>query len=179
MEKGMVDNRVNRIFFITGAESTGKSTLTAQLAGHFGAIGVPEYARTYLETLNRPYQLEDVERIAKGQIDLIYQYRNRPLVFFDTCLFILKVWFKEVYQTVPDWLEREIPLIGKGIYLLCEPDLPWQYDPLRENPTRRDYLNKQYEEELQKAGFSYFRVSGNETARTQNAIEIINRMLIC
>lgn len=175
----MDGNRINRVFFITGAESTGKSTLTTQLAEHYGAVGVPEFARKYLESINRPYQLTDVEQIAKGQIDLIYKNRNHSLVFFDTCLIILKVWFNEVYHFVPDWLEMEIPLIGNGIYLLCEPDLPWQYDPLRENPTRRDYLNKQYEEELRKAGFSYFRVSGKENERTQNAIEIINRMMIC
>ncbi len=167
------------MFFITGAESTGKSSLTEALAKHYGAIGVPEYARTYLESLNRHYEYADVELIARKQIDLIKQNRNNPLVFFDTCLIILKVWFREVYNDVPAWLEEEIPRAGQGIYLLCETDLPWQYDPLRENPHRREYLSEQYEQELNAAGFSYFRVFGTGQERVQHAIEIIDRVLIC
>ncbi|MFA5816950.1 MAG: ATP-binding protein [Bacteroidales bacterium] len=175
----MDNNSINRFFFITGAESTGKSTLTEELAKQFGGIGIPEYARTYLESINRHYNYADVESIARRQIELIYQNRKNPIVFFDTCLINLKVWFREVYNDVPGWLEEEIPRAGQGIYLLCEPDLPWQYDPLRENPHRREYLSEQYEQELNAAGFTYFRVFGKGEERVQNAIEIINRVLIC
>lgn len=175
----MDDSRMNRIFFITGAESTGKTTLTEELAKHFGATGIPEYARTYLESLDRHYNYSDVETIARHQIELIYKNRLNPMVFFDTCLINLKVWFREVYNDVPTWLEEEIPRAGQGVYLLCEPDLPWQYDPLRENPDRRDYLSEQYEQELKAAGFTYFRVFGKGEERVQNAIEIIDRVLLC
>ena len=179
MEEIMDNFSINRVFFITGAESTGKSTLTGALAEHYGGIGIPEYARTYLETIDRHYDFSDVETIAHRQIDLIHQNRNKPLVFFDTCLIILKVWFREVYKEVPDWLDKEIPLAGQGVYLLCEPDLPWQYDPLRENPHRREYLSDQYEQELKAEGFTYFRVFGNGKERVLNAIEIIDRVLLC
>jgi len=179
MEKSMDDANLNRVFFLTGAESTGKSTLTEELASKFGAVGVPEYARTYLESLNRKYEYPDVEIIARRQIELIYLNRQNPIVFFDTCLIIIKIWFREVYHKVPEWLEQEIPRAGKGIYLLCEPDLPWQYDPLRENQYRREYLSEQYELELKAAGFPYFRVSGTGKNRVQNAIEIIERLIIC
>lgn len=175
----MDDNNINRVFFITGAESTGKSMLTEELAKHFGAIGIPEYARTYLESIHRHYNYSDVEIIARRQIELIYENRQNPIVFFDTCLIILKVWFREVYNIVPKWLEEEIPLAGQGIYLLCEPDLPWQYDPLRENQFRREYLSGQYELELKAAGFPYFRVFGKGEERVQHAIEIIDRLIIC
>lgn len=179
MEKDLDSRAMNRIFFITGAESTGKSTLTTELSDQFGGIGIPEYARTYLESIDHPYTYEDVERIARRQIELIHENRNNPLVFFDTCLINLKVWFREVYHLVPEWLEEEIPIAGKGVYLLCQPDLPWQYDPLRENPHRREYLSEQYETELKNAGFVYFRVFGSGAARVENAKEIIKRVLIC
>ena len=173
----MADDSIDRVFFITGAESTGKSTLTEELAKRFGAVGIPEYARTYLESINRPYKYEDVETIARHQIDLIYLNRQKPLVFFDTCLIILKIWFREVYHIVPGWLEEEIPKAGQGTYLLCEPDLPWQYDPLRENPFRREYLSEQYEQELKAAGFTYFRVFGKGEERVHQAVEIINGVI--
>lgn len=169
---------MSRVFFITGAESTGKSALTDALASHYGAVGVPEYARTYLESINRNYDYEDVVAITRRQIGLIYENREAPMVFFDTCLIILKVWFREVYRQVPEWLEAEIPKAGQGIYLLCEPDLPWQFDPLRENPYRREYLSEQYEIELNAAGFSYFRIFGTGGQRVQNAIEIVNRITV-
>ncbi len=176
MEKGM-ENCMSNVFFITGAESTGKSTLTGALSAHFSAVGIQEYARNYLENLGRPYRYADVEVIARQQIDLINQYRSGQLVFFDTCLLNLKVWFQEVYHKVPVWLTNDIPEAGQGVYLLCEPDLPWEFDPLRENPHRRDYLTDQYEKELQTAGFDYFRVSGTGEARTKCAIEIVNRCI--
>jgi nicotinamide riboside kinase len=177
MEKDMEGNNINRLFFITGAESTGKSTLTDELARRFGGTGVPEFARTYLETIARPYTYNDVEIIARRQIGLIYENRQKPLVFFDTCLIILKVWFCEVFNRVPEWLENEIPMIGQGIYLLCEPDLPWQFDPLRENPHRREYLSRQYEKEIRAAGFDFFRISGSGQERVQCATEIVNRFI--
>ena len=167
---------MNHVFFITGAESTGKSVLTRQLAEAYDAPGIQEYARFYLENLGKPYAWSDVEAIARGQSDLIRKYRNEPLVFFDTCLINIKVWFREVYQRIPEWIEQQIKEIGQGIYLLCEPDLPWEYDPLRENPGKREYLNKQYENELKLAGFDYFRVSGAGPARLESAMKIVDRI---
>jgi nicotinamide riboside kinase len=175
----MAGTDLNRVFFITGAESTGKSSLTSSLAEHYGGVGVPEYARTYLESIGRHYTYSDVETIARHQLELIRMNRDNPLVFFDTCLIILKVWFREVFNEIPEWLGPQIAASGKGIYLLCQPDLPWEYDPLRENPYRRDYLSEQYEMELKAAGFTYFRIFGQGEKRIQNAIEIIDRVLIC
>jgi nicotinamide riboside kinase len=177
METSMESNPINKVFFITGAESTGKSTLTMDLAAHFGGLGVPEFARTYLESLDDSYKYSDVEYIAHRQIELIKESGAAQLVFFDTCLINLKVWFREVFQQVPSWLEQEIPIAGRGIYLMCQPDLPWEFDPLRENPHRRDYLTEQYEHELKAAGFVYFRIFGKDEVRLQNAIEIVNGVI--
>ncbi len=168
---------MNRLFFITGAESTGKSDLTIGLAQHYSVPGIPEYARAFLESINRPYTFEDVVAIAHGQAGLIRKYRNEPIVFFDTCLINLKVWFREVYQVIPGWLEQEIREIGKGTYLLCEPDLPWVYDPLRENPHRREYLTLEYEKEMKSAGFDYFRISGMGDQRLERAVKVVNDTL--
>ncbi|MDV7398455.1 ATP-binding protein, partial [Arthrospira platensis SPKY1] len=52
---------------LTGPESTGKTTLAKALAARFDTVWAPEYARTYLERLGRPYQYGDLEVIARGQ----------------------------------------------------------------------------------------------------------------
>lgn len=49
---------------VTGSESTGKTALAKFLAEKTNNIWVPEYAREYVEHLNRPYQYEDVMQIA-------------------------------------------------------------------------------------------------------------------
>ena len=53
---------------VIGPESTGKSTLSAQLAKYFSTNFVKEYAREYLENLERAYTESDLDVIAKGQI---------------------------------------------------------------------------------------------------------------
>lgn len=168
---------MKRHFFIVGAESTGKSTLTQDLACRFGAPGIDEFARGYLEKIGRPYMYADLERIARGQLSLIMENRDRELVFFDTDLINIKVWFQLVYQTVPDWLPGEIEKTGVGTYLVCQPDIPWVPDPLRENPGRRDYLNDLYEKELELAGFPYFRISGTGNDRLLLAVNIVQRVI--
>ncbi len=54
-----------KIIVITGAESTGKSTLTEALAKHFNVPYIPEIAREYIEKLPHKYNYRDVEIIAK------------------------------------------------------------------------------------------------------------------
>lgn len=53
---------------ITGPESSGKSTLTKLLAKEYKTSFVQEYAREYLEKIDRPYELEDVLIMAKEQL---------------------------------------------------------------------------------------------------------------
>lgn len=55
---------------VIGPESTGKSTLSEQLANHYQTVWVPEFARGYLETLGRAYNQDDLLRIAEGQLQL-------------------------------------------------------------------------------------------------------------
>ena len=66
MGKGPEDSI--RTIVITGAESTGKTTLTNELAKYYNSSYVNEYARTYVEKLSRPYNYNDIEEIAKHQV---------------------------------------------------------------------------------------------------------------
>lgn len=59
------------IITIVGPESSGKTTLARELASAYGVPWVPESARKYLEGLGRPYQANDLNRIAEGQLELI------------------------------------------------------------------------------------------------------------
>lgn len=173
MEKG---NTSGLRIAITGPESTGKSVLADQLANRFCGVAVPEYARGYIKTIDRPYSYADVEFIARGQIE---QYRGlqrttQP-VFFDTWLIITKVWFDWVYQTVPVWLEDAIHELPIDLYLLMLPDLPWIADPLRENGGEsRMRLFERYKQELDTYGFPYVEIGGVGETRFLNAESVIH-----
>ncbi|MFH0762087.1 MAG: ATP-binding protein [Bacteroidota bacterium] len=168
---------MNHHFYIVGAESTGKSTLTHDLSLHFGAPGIDEFARGYLEKIGRPYTFADLEQIARGQLNLIFENQDQEMVFFDTDLNNIKIWFQLVYSTIPDWFTGEMKKFGQGTYLVCQPDIPWVPDPFRENPDRRDFLNDLYEKELELAGFPYFRISGFGNERLVRAINIVKRVI--
>ena len=94
---------------ITGPESTGKSELSQALALHYGGKAISEYAREYVEKLNRSCTYEDVEHIARWQQNTyIETQRSGAYVFFDTWLIITRVWFEVVFKKVPAWLDEQI-----------------------------------------------------------------------
>lgn len=165
---------------ITGAESTGKSTLCAKLAEHYNTIWLPEFAREYVETLDRPYTYDDVVAIAKKQIILEEEYFKKvdKILFVDTSLIITKVWFEIVYKKKPDWLAKKINTSKANFYLLCNNDVEWQQDTVRENGGEmRDKLFKIYHNELIELGIDYKIVEGQDNIRTNNAIQNIDNFL--
>ena len=170
---------MNNRFVITGPESTGKSTLTELLAKHYHSSWVKEYAREYLENLNKPYTLEDVIKMAKIQLEEeVEQKHNYPL-FLDTDLTVFKVWINEKYHQQIDWIEEEIKQSSDKIFLLCDIDIPWQPDPLREHPNLEDRqrIFNQYIEIMQENKFNYHIISGDLNTRLKKCIEIVDNLI--
>ena len=160
---------------LTGPESVGKSTLTKQLADHFKMPFIDEIARTYIENLNRPYTKNDVLEIAKMQIEAEQNIiKQKPeLVFIDTDLIITKIWLLHVYNDYPAWIDKELKLNPAFLHLLCYYDLPWQFDPVRENPEIRPYLFEKYQEEIEKLNLKSGIVKGVGETRFLNAVKIV------
>ncbi len=164
---------------ITGAESTGKSTLSDALANHYRSISVPEFSRSYIENLKRPYTYNDVEFIARKQIEIEKNLLpDKSPIFFDTWLIITKVWFDFVYNKRPKWLDSYIENSNIDLFLVCDIDLPWIYDPVRENGgENRKVLHDIYIENLKKYGFKYQIVSGEGEDRIKNAICFVDQLI--
>lgn len=167
--------KIKRIALI-GPESTGKTTLCKQLAEHFQTVCVPEYAREYIEKLNRQYTLDDIELCARKQLELEDELaqRAKQFLFSDTELIIAKVWCEDVFKTCPQWIEEEISKRKYDLFLLTFPDLPFEDDPVRENPHRRDYFFELYKSELEKRKFGYAIIKGKGNARFENALNSIS-----
>ena len=168
-------DQIIRIALI-GPESTAKSTLSEQLAGHYKTVWVQEYSREYLQQINRKYTLEDVLKIAQQQLELenrLIKKANR-FIFADTELIVSKVWCEDVFNISPDWITKNILPTKYDLYLLTAPDLPWQEDPVRENPHRREFFFNWYESELKAINARYVVINGIGEMRLQNAIDAID-----
>jgi len=162
---------------ITGPESTGKSTLCEQLARHYETIFIPEYARYYVENLGRSYTFEDVEHVARTQINEIKKYERiaNKILFLDTYLIITKVWFDVVYKKCPAWVVNAIKQTDIDLFLLCDTDIPWKPDGVRENGGEmREKLFNIYQHELEEFGFLYSVLKGEGEKRLENAISVID-----
>jgi NadR type nicotinamide-nucleotide adenylyltransferase len=172
-------NRTVKIVLI-GPESTGKSTLTKQLAAHFNAPFVEEAAREYLEKRPKPgYELSDLEAIAKQQLANTHKaLETKPkLLFCDTDLVTLHIWAMDKFDARIPFIENNLVAEKSDLYLLCKPDLPWEIDPLREDSTRRDELFEWNAWVLEEMTANVVVIRGSGEARLQNAINTVNEFL--
>lgn len=170
-----------RKIVIIGPESTGKSTLCEQLAAHYQTVWCPEYAREYLLENGAHYTYNQLLDIAKGQLaleDQLAESANQHY-FIDTNMYVMKVWCEVVFENCHNWILNQIAQRSYDLYLLCNTDLPWEYDVLREYPdiAMREKLYKMYKDLLVHDGTTWAEVSGNEEERLQTAIRHIDDRL--
>lgn len=165
---------------ILGPESTGKSTLAADLAIHFAEPWVPEYAREYLEKINRPYEFEDLLEIGKGQVALEDQLAGKAknFLFCDTDLRVIHIWSEHRFGKTHPWVLDEIARRTYDLILLTDTDLPWTPDPQREYPEleMRQYFFKKYLQLAEESGFPFLIVSGNREIRLKTGVEAIGNL---
>lgn len=162
---------------ISGPESTGKSLISAYLADQLNCPFLPEYARDYIAGLSRPYNYDDLLHIAESQVKLKTEAENSgfKMLVLDTWLIITKIWFMEVYNKYPTWLDEEIAGHKIDLYIILKPDIPWIPDPLRENGgKKRIYLMNKYIEEIRKTGYKYAIIGGQGERRIQNVMQEVS-----
>lgn len=177
MEKKANTFNLIRKIAVTGPESTGKSMLASQLADYYNTSWVPEYAREYLGNLNRPYHVDDILEIAKGQMknEMTAGQNASRFLFCDTELIVPKIWSEVKYQRCDPWILEQIEKHRYDLYLLCYIDLPWMEDPLREHPHLREHLFNLYYEELLERGFPFVVIAGTGEERLNNAVNAIEQ----
>lgn len=167
---------------IIGPESTGKSTLAAALAEHFDIPWVPEYARSYLENLNRPYREDDLLAIAKGQMEAEDRLATEapyppPFVACDTELTVIKIWSEVKYGRVHPWILEELHQRKYDHYLLTHIDLPWIPDPQREHPHMREALMERYLQECKERNLPYTLIEGQALERLNKAVNTLEGLI--
>lgn len=163
---------------IVGPECTGKTVLSRQLAQQYNTEWVPEFARQYLDQINRPYEQHDLLKIAKWQITLEDELAlmAKDYLFCDTNLLVIKVWSEFKYGTCDAEILALLHKRSYDLHLLTNIDIPWEFDPQREHPHKREELFNIYESELQKLKVPYTIVSGSYDQRLQHATKAIENL---
>jgi NadR type nicotinamide-nucleotide adenylyltransferase len=179
MEK-RIDTEQHKIIriAITGPESTGKSALVRGLAKHYKANYVREFARDYIKFLGRDYNYFDLFVIAQKQLfNERHQERHAErYLFCDTDLTVIKIWAMHRYKKCHPWIISKLDEIKYDLYLLCDIDLTWEFDPIREHPDLRKYFFKQYHAELTSRNLPFVVISGRGSQRLQNAIAAVDKL---
>ncbi len=169
---------------VLGPESTGKSTLCDALSKHYQTIWCEEYAREYLSKNGTEYTYENLLTIAEGQIaneELATQkaiQENMSHLIIDTDMYVMKVWCEYVFNNCHPFILDQISKRQYAAYLLCDIDLPWTADEMREYPDEqpRKELFALYKELLMNQNTPWGIVSGMGEARIKNAIDLINEL---
>lgn len=160
---------------VTGAESSGKSTLAQFLANRFRIPTAPEYARIYLETHGAAYDYAVVHQIAREH--LVYQSERVSKAsawgIYDTDLLNFIIWCEVAYGNCESWLREAAARETHHVYLICKPDTPWEYDPLRESPHDRELLYEKHLDAVIATGREYQIISGMGSERMEQAEQAV------
>ncbi len=169
---------------VIGPESTGKSTLCLQLAEHYQTLWCAEYAREYLEKHGTDYTYDDLLKIAKGQTELEERILSSvncqvSTVFIDTDMYVMKVWCEFAFNKCHSWILNQIATRKYDLYLLCNVDLPWIADELREYPDMetRNKLYHFYKDIMVNQSIPWVDISGNYDERLQTAIKAVEKLI--
>lgn len=143
LQKSESRGRITKVV-VTGAESTGKSTLAAYLANLFGGHLVPERLRTFVQLSGRLPTAADMEIVARQHCaieDVLLAKTHDNLIVYDTDLYTIVTYVRRYFSDCPPWIEHEARKRQADLYLLLAPDIPWIPDPQREGPTVRDEIH--------------------------------------
>jgi nicotinamide riboside kinase len=169
---------------VTGPECSGKTTLAEALAKRFDTLWVHEGARSYLDTMppGQVYNEGTLLEIAKYQLQLedLMTAATKPgdpqLLFCDTDLITIRIWGEEKYGRSDPWIVQCTEQRPYALWLLSSPDMPWEFDPLRENPHDRDRLFAVYERTLRALGKPYIVLQGPPERRLEEATAAVEQL---
>ena len=168
---------------LMGPESTGKTTLAAQLATAFRTVWVPEYGREHTDAItaregarfDSALTLADIETIATVQAereDLAARCANRVL-FSDTELITTRIWSEIFFDRCPDAVVSASESRKHDLYLLLDTDIPWVDDGTRIFRDERDSHFDRIRNRLDSLGRHYVVIRGSFDERLERAVRAV------
>lgn len=137
---------------------------------------MPEFSRPWFAAQQRhSYSMDDIIAIAHGQLALEEQLaQGAQWLVCDTTVLVCIIWAQVRFGECPAALAKLWQPADYAIHLLTVPDLPWQDDPLRENPHDRAMLFELYRQALLEREIAPVLVQGHGRARSKSALNAIH-----
>jgi len=185
MEEKLRQQKANIIKVVLfGPESTGKTTLSRQLAVHYNTVWAPEYAREYLQKKwnneRNTCTNSDLIKIAIGQMEIENRLSKKAdrILICDTDLLETKVYSESYYGGFVDSeLNKHAIENTYDLYFLTNIDTPWEADDLRDRPNERQKMFDTFEKALIKYKRPYITLKGDKITRLQTAGNAIDKLL--
>lgn len=163
---------------LTGAESTGKSTLAPKLAARFGGVVMPEFGRDYAEMFGTGFSTDDLLAIAIGhRAGLAAIEADKPaLIIEDTDIVTTAAWARMLHGA--NGVLRRLPA-NAGLYLFFEADVPFVADGTRMfDGAQRRQFQFMLEAEFRERRMTPVRIEGDFAARETAAVAAIEKWLL-
>jgi NadR type nicotinamide-nucleotide adenylyltransferase len=163
---------------VTGSESTGKTTLAEELARYYDAELVREFVRGYAEERGGVIEFSDHGPIARGQIALedAAIARGNAIVVQDTDLLSTVVYCEHYFGMCPPWIVEAAHQRAPDLYLLCEIDVPWVADGVRDRGHLRETMQQLFRDAVDESGVPVATIAGDRTTRLARATEAIDAL---
>lgn len=164
---------------VIGPECTGKTDLSQYLATHFKTDWVREYARAYLDQLIQPYDETDLVKIAHGQLRMEDEWAREVdrLLICDTNATVVKIWSEYNFGKCDKEILEIVEAQKYDLYLLTYIDVPWENDPLREHPDKREELWNIYLNEITSKKYPFVEIRGSREERRKKAVDAVQVLL--
>ena len=166
---------------IFGPESTGKSTLAAQLAERFNTRYVFEYARPLIDLVGNHITEDLLIRIARGQsaAEQAMARQARRVLFCDTDPLLTTVWAEALIGHCPEPIRALAEAHKHDLYLLMDIDVPWVNDGQRYFPgasERRAFFDK-CRAALVAIQRPFVLIDGSWEARLAKSVAVVDQLL--
>ncbi|MCX4694138.1 AAA family ATPase [Streptomyces sp. NBC_01408] len=187
---------------VLGAESTGTTTLSRDLAAHYRARGgvwaatgwVAEYGRRYSEEKLAAARASDPGAtwadvsFTSAEFPVIARRQDAheekaartgsPVLICDTDSFATGIWHERYLGGRNPEVERTAALTRRDLYLLTDDaDVPFEDDGLRDGPHLRPWMTRRFREELVATGRRFLLVRGDRRTRLATAVAAVDGLL--
>lgn len=168
---------------LLGAESTGKTTLAAQLARTLGALWVPEALRDFCIVHGRVPQPGEQQALMREQARreaVALQAAARcgaPLVLCDTAPLMTALYSELLFgdaSLLPEALAHQRRY---AFTLFLQPDIGWQADGLfRDGAQVQQPVTQRLQTLVAQSGVAHARIEGQGELRLQHALQALRRV---
>jgi nicotinamide riboside kinase len=164
---------------VMGAESTGKTTLCAQLARALDGLYVPEYLRTFCELNGRVPRTDEQRAVMQQQMDNELTAREAarrlglPYVFCDSTPLTTIIYSEMLFNdsSLYDKAVAHHRLFATTLFL--QPDIGWKADGVRDGAHVQGPVTELVRARLDQYNLPYVQISGNGQARLQCALSAL------